>query len=352
MSQKYICGIIPASEEIYFGTMGPGNAAEVHTVRYDGVACVTSDYSGSSLSSMTREELARHLVAHQALCERVMERFNILPMRLGTLLGSKEEVLAMLQQGYTRFSDALARIEGKVEFEVAATWDLSRVLQEISRERDIVKLKESLETRPPEEAPEDRVLLGKMVKDSLDRRREDYRQRMVDFLRDVPLDIQENALLSDELVMNVAFLIDHAGEGELERRVRGLNDLFQDEINFRIIGPLPPYSFSTVEVVRPDVARIEEARGLLGLETEVCEVDVRQAYRRLVAMSHPDVNPDDPLADDKVNRLHGARTLLTEYCRGESNGGQGAETVPVSLSPEMVGRTFLISIKRAAPQSG
>ncbi|MFQ5934768.1 MAG: GvpL/GvpF family gas vesicle protein, partial [Dehalococcoidia bacterium] len=186
--------------------------------------------------------------------------------------------------------------------------------------------------------------------DSLDRRRDDYQRRIVDFLEDLALDIQENALLRDELVMNVALLIQRAREGDLTRQVQGLDELFHDEINFRIIGPLPPYSFSTVEVAKPNAEKIQEARELLGLEALVCEDDVRQAYRKLVAASHPDVNPDDPGAEERVNRLHEASTLLTEYCRAQSNGDRGTDKVRVSLLPEAVARNFMISIKRTAPK--
>ena len=352
MTRKYIYGVIPTGEQISFGCLGPGDGVELGTVPYQNLACVVSDYSGGTFSALAKEELVRHLLAHQSVCEHVMKQHTVLPMRLGTLLEADEEVLAMLQQGYARFSNALARIEGKVEFEVAATWDLGRVFQEVGCESDIVNLKQAIGDRPKDEALEDRVLLGKMVKDSMDRRRDDYRQRMVDFLKDLALDIQENALLRDELVMNVAVLIRRARERDLTRHVQGLDELFHDEINFRIIGPLPPYSFSTVEVAEPNARKMENARELLGLETQVCEGDVRQAYRKLVAASHPDVNPHDPGAEEKVNRLHEASTLLTEYCRAQSNGDRGADKERVSLSPETVAKTFAISIKRTAAQIG
>ena len=352
MGRSYLYGIVEGASGAICSIPGAGDASPVRTVESDGLACVVSDYSGRALSSMTKEELVRHLMVHQAGCEHVMKQHTILPVKLGTVLEGEEGVLSVLQQGYTRFSEALARIEGKVEFEVAATWDLGRVFQEISSESDIIKLNEAIRDRPKAEALEDRVLLGKMVKDSLDRRRDDYRQRMVDFLKDLALDIQENALLSDELVMNVALLIQRAREGDLTNRVQGLNDLFHNEINFRIIGPLPPYSFSTVEVTRPGLDEMEVARELLRLGTEVSEGDVRRAYRKLVAVSHPDVNPDDPHAEDKVNILHEAATLLTEYCRGQSTGGRGTDKVRVCLSPDAIAKTFAISIRRTAPQIG
>ena len=350
MRAKYAYGIIPTGQEFSYGSLGI-RGTEVATVPFRDVACVVSDYSGrdyftsarSSLSREKREQIIRDLIAHQAVCERVMKDHIVLPMKFGTVVDSGEEVERLLQQGYNRFSEALAQIEGKVEFEVAATWDLKRVFQQISREKNII---------PKKVTREEGLRAGIQVKEELDRRRDVCRREMVDYLKELALDTQENALLSDEMVMNVALLLHPAREEDLDRRVEKLNDRFNDEINFRVIGPLPPYSFSTMEVRRASAEEVEEARRWLGLGTEICEDDVRQAYRGLVAESHPDVNPADPDAEDKVNRLRRSATLLTEYCQGQGTDGKGASKVMVSLLPEMVANTFVISIKRGTLPAG
>jgi hypothetical protein len=350
MSRKYIYGIIPTGEETRLRPLGPVGDIQVEAIPYQGLACVVGDYVGPLLSDLTREALVRRLLAHQAVCERVMERYTILPAKLGTVLEGEEEVLALLQQGYTRFSQSLAQIGGKWEFEVAATWDLGRVFAEISREEGIREFKEGVAGSPQGKTLEQQVLLGRMVKDSLDQRREYYRRPMLEYLKDLAVDVQENPLLRDELVLNMALLVQRSAEEELTQRVRELDHRFHDQLNFRIIGPLPPYSFSTVEVTRPALEELEEARLVLGLGAEVCSAEVRQAYRKLVAANHPDVNPEDPDAAAKVNRLTQAATLLTGYCRGQNGSGPDADRGRVSLAPNGGKAPLLIAIKRTAPQ--
>jgi len=104
-----------------------------------------------------------------------------------------------------------------------------------------------------------------------------------------------------------------------------------------------------VEVTRPALEELEAARLLLGLGVEVCSAEVRQAYRKLVAVSHPDVNREDPHAAEKVNQLTQAATLLTGYCRGQDAGGLNADRGRVSLAPNGGKSPLLIAIKRAAP---
>jgi hypothetical protein len=350
MFRKYIYGIIPAGEETRLRPLGPEGDASLQAVTHLGLACVVRDHWGPAFADLPREALVRQLLAHQMVCEQVMARYTILPVKLGTVLDGEEEVLAVLQQGYARFSQALAQIEGKWEFEVAATWDLGRVFQGIGQEEEIRRFKERAASSPAGETLEERVLLGKMVKDSLERRRDHYRRLMVRYLKGLALDVQENPLLRDELVLNVALLVERLAEAELTRRVGELDARFHNQINFRIIGPLPPYSFSTVEVTRPALEALEEARLMLGLGIQVCAAEVRQAYRKLVAVCHPDVNPDDPGAGEKVNRLTQAATLLTGYCRGQDAGGPEADQGRISLATNGAKAPLVIAIKRTASQ--
>ena len=359
MSRKYVYGVIEAGERVDFGPLGIGGA-EVNAVPCLGLACLVSDYSGqdystAARSSLTREQrgqVLRDLTAHQAVYERVMKQHSVLPVKFGTVVDSEDDLHRLLEQGYSRFSDALAQIEGKVEFDVAATWDLDRVLQEISGDSGFAQLNGGPPDGPKKVTREEGILAGMQVDDALNRRRDDCRGRMVGHLNKLALDLQESALPSDDLVMNVALLVHAAQEGDLDRRVEQLNALFNDEINFRIIGPLPPCSFSTVEVRRPSVPELEEARKLLGVGIEVCEDDVREAYRNLIAVSHPDVNPDDPHAGDKVDGLRRAAALLTEFCRDQGAGKRETGRATFSLSPEIVADTFLISINRATMPMG
>jgi len=353
MARKYAYGIIPSNEESSFGPigLGQGSREEVYTMVHQGLCCVISDYQGQDFRGMAKEELIRCLMVHQAVIETVMQRCTVLPIKFGTLLEDSAQVQRLLQQGYALFTDALHQIQDKVELEVAATWDTGKVLQEIGNEEEIVRLKEAIMGRPAEETLEQRIQVGKRVKQLLDRRRDSYRERMVAFLKDTALDVQPNALLSDEMVLNVAFLTNKARQDDFDYKVRELDGVFHGEINFRIIGPLPPYSFSTVEVMRPNPDRLEEARHLLGLGEVVSEAEVKEAYRRLGAKIHPDRNPGDQQAEERFAKLREASTLLLAYCRGQG-GGRRAKGERFPLTPQAIKDSFLITIKRPAVGEG
>jgi len=357
MAKKYVYGIIPTCQSLTFGLSGfPPRPEEVYTVVYRGLGCVVSNYLGEDFTSLSKEDLIRCLMAHQAVIERVMKDYPVLPVKFGTLVEGDSEVQRLIEQGHRKFTQALIWLDGRMEMEVAATWELERVFADISQEDEIVRLKKAMAKGPPGEVLEQQIRAGRIVKESLDRRRIKCQERMVESLQPMALAVQPNALVADEMVMNVAFLIQGNREGEFDKRVRELDQAFHDQIDFRVIGPLPPYSFATVEAVRPSAEKIEEARRLLGLGNEVLEAEVKGAYRRLVAQTHPDAHRDGDQKGERFAKVREASALLTAYCRGQNQAGdRAAQDHRYSLAPEDVTRAFLISVGRPAaqvPQAG
>ena len=318
MYGKYIYGIIDSSHENVLGISGLGTSSTVYTVAHQDLLCLVSDYSSRDFGSMTKEEVVRCLLAHQVVVEHVMRKHAVLPVKFGTVLTTSAEVRNLLSQGHSQFVAALAWIQDKVEIEVAATWDRQQILQEISAEPDIFHAAKAIASRPEQPTLQEKIQLGRMVKAFMDQRRSNYRERMINFLMSAAVDLQPNVLVSDQMVMNVAFLVDKSRQEEFDSCVKQLDDLFCNQINFRIIGPLPPYSFATVEVSRPSQEKIEEAKQLLHLGNTFSEPEVRKAYRHLAAESHPDYRAEGELEMAKVQfiRLHQASELLSAYCQG------------------------------------
>lgn len=323
MEGKYIYGIIGTDSETVLDISGLGGSRPVYTVAHQDLGCIVSDYSGAELSSMSKEEVVRCLLSHQTVVEYVMRKHTVLSVKFGTVLATSHEVRDLLVLGRQQFDDTLAWIQDKIEVEVAATWDTGEVLREISNEADVVRARAAIASRPGQQTLEDRVHLGQMVKAAMDRRRQGYGERIASFLEPVAVDVQPNALVSDAMVVNMAFLVEKAGQQEFDCRVRQLNDVFHDQIDFRIIGPLPPYSFATVEVTRLSPEKIEEARQLLQLGDTMSEPEVRKAYRRLAAETHPDRKRGSEMAKSQFVRLRQAADLLIDCCRGHAELGGG-----------------------------
>jgi hypothetical protein len=306
MQGNYVYGIIIGGGDAVLGVRGLAGNSPVYSIARDGLSGVVSDYAGGNFDLMCKEELACCLLTHQVVLEQLIKKHPVLPMKFGTVLASADEVSELLAQGQAQFFLTLLWLQDKVELEVVANLAGGQVIEEESA---------ALQPLPDEEPlpPED-------IKPSRTQRRQGYLDKMIGFLQPVSADVQPRPPAPGGGAMSVAFLVERAGLDAFSERIKQLNALFFNQIEFQAVGPLPPYSFATVEVTRPSQEAIDEAKRLLNLNEVVGEVEVRQAYRRLAA--------EDGAPPAELRR---ASDLLVAYCRGE---------------PEKEGR-FLISIRRS-----
>ncbi len=357
----YIYGVIASEEAVSFGPIGIGGRDdEVRTVPCRDLAAVVSDCPAVDYRALkNREKTIRDLAVHQTVIEEVMERFTVLPIKFGTTAQDRDGVEALLRQGYFTFKEAHASIEDKVEMEVVATWDIPSVFQEISTEEPIARLKAKIVGMSRLRSTPDRVKVGKMVYQSLNRLRESYQQELMSALAGCTLDLQKNSLMNDGMVMNVAFLLDKGRQEEFDRRLDEVDEKLGGRLSLRCIGPLPPYSFCTVEVRPVDHQEVKRAQAVLGLGQEASLNEVKRAYYTLAQEYHPDAQAGDvaadpsaePQAEDRFAQVAAAYQLLSNYCLGQAaargiTAKKQAEGHRCSFAPEAVKESVLIAVGR------
>ncbi len=306
MQGSYVYGIIIGGGDTVLGVRGLAGKSPVYSIAYEGLSAVVSDYAGGDFNSMCKEELVCCLMTHQVVLEQLTKKHPVLPMKFGTVLTSADEVGELLAQGQSQFFLTLLWLQDKVELEVVANPAGGRVIEEESS---------ALEPLPDEE-----TLPRENVKAYRTPRRQSYLDKLIGFLQPVSVDVQPRPPAQSVGAAVVAFLVERAGLDAFSERIKQLNALFYNQVEFQTVGPLPPYSFATVEVTRPSQEAIDEAKRLLNLDEVVGEVEVRQAYRRLT--------DEDGVPPAELRR---ALDLLVACCWQQ---------------PEKEGR-FLISIRRS-----
>jgi hypothetical protein len=348
---KYIYAVIPSGKKMQFGTIGFGDGdPRVYTIPYRDLSAVISDRRAVNYQTLRREEILRDLTIHQKTVEKIMEHFTVLPMKFGTLAPDGSAVIHILRQGYDSFWQTLAAIKGRVEVEVVTTWDVKSIFQEIANEEPIAQRKAQIATRAPAETMNERVEIGRMVKASLEARRENCRTTLLAALMDCADDMRVNPLPTDEMVMNVAFLVDRLGWQRLEDAVRELDRRFNGVLHFRLIGPLPAYSFATIEAKRLVPQHVQHARQLLQLPEWANLRQVKAAYHRLARQFHPDSNPGDLSAQMHFDQVHQAYQVLVDCCLSQLDGDGDQRAVDearvCSFAPADVHGAFRIAMNR------
>ena len=284
-----------------------------YLVPYRDIALVVKESPLINYASLPRDTLVRHLASHQSLIEGVMEECTAVPIKFGTTAVDDGELVEILESGYPCFKNAVDSMAGKTEVDLIALWnDLDSVLRDLGRRGEIRRFREGIEAGSPDILREQAVELGKMVRTALEEENTRLRDEIVTSLDQFILEQRLREHFDDRMLMNVAVLIRREEKGALDERIEELDRKYGGMMNFRVIGPLPPHSFSTLEIRRIGAREMEEAMRLAGVKMGASPDDLKESYRKLLRSYHPDKNPGDSNAQERFERFNEAYGILSD----------------------------------------
>lgn len=243
---KYMYCIIRCPEPRQFATRGIGERGDVvHTVRFRDLAAVVSDSP-----IVEYESNRRNMMAHTLVLEEVLQRWDILPVRFGTVAPSAEAIEErVLRRRYGELHGLLQEIAGRVELGLKAFWYEQTIFEEIVAEDPAIRrMRDALAGRPPEESYYERLELGEMVEQAMWKKRAQDGERILSPLRPLAVRVRDGKVLTDRMVLSAAFLVDRARQQAFDGAVRKLDEEMGRRLLFRYVGPVPPYNFVSITV--------------------------------------------------------------------------------------------------------
>ena len=337
----YIYGIIKTSDPQEFGEIGIGSEAphalpldsadaqrsrasgvaespfKVRTLGFKNLAAVVSRSSLMAYDSLAKEKIIKDLVTHQFVIEKVMQSFTIIPVKFGTMVETADEAIQFLEKGYALLSNALHQVEEKIELDVVAGWELPKILAALFRDNDQIQKKQNeIALQAANTSLEDKVALGKLIEQALQTKKAGCHQLILQTLKQEALDARLHEPADDEMIFNAAFLLEKKREEFFHQVVNSLDQKLEKTVNFRVVGPLPAYSFSTILLEKIDPPRLAEAQKILTLNGELTDKTIRDAYHRLAQKYHPDKSSAENAP--KFHLIHAAYRTLKNYVENGS----------------------------------
>lgn len=299
-----------ASREI---DVGSTEAPAVFTIGFKDLAAVVSSNPLTSYDALSREKAIKDLAVHQLVLEKVMERFTVVPVKFGTMLESEDEVITFLEKAYTLLSDLLDKREGKIELDIAAWWELPEILPVIAQQNSRVREKQQeIAQKGDTVSLEDKMVLGQYIEQALNARKDSYQQVILQTLKQEAEDVCLHEPADDQMICNVAFLLEKKNEASFRHTIDALDQDLQSHVHFRVVGPLPTYSFSTIQIKRIDPDSVEAAKKTLGLPAEITAKAVHDAYHKLAKEFHPDRRGGEEDSEE-FQRIHSAYITLRDF---------------------------------------
>jgi hypothetical protein len=191
-------------------------------------------------------ELETHFRAHEAVLEHVLVNTTVLPMRFGTIVASRAQVIALLGHRQGDLLSALQRLEGKVEWGLNVTWDASAAREHVEADS------RSLVDAGPASRPGAAYLRSQRQKKATGDEVEQARLRLAAALHDRVADLAADAIvqpLRDHRggLLRASYLVQRSGEDAFRTGVARQLDLVDAGTTFGLAadlsGPWPPYNF-------------------------------------------------------------------------------------------------------------
>jgi hypothetical protein len=239
MTATYIYGLVSADTELPPNLDGLGPSGRVSTIAHERIAAIVSDVP-TDRPLGTRDDL----IAHERVLDTIAERSAVLPMRFAAVVDDKGLVQELLAPHQERFVEALARVDGLVQFTLKGRYDQDPVLREIAEaDEEIMALRESVRDLPEDASYYDRIRLGELVVNAMKQRREADGRRVLERLQPFATDVSIRSMAQPDEVVNAAFLVAKDQVKQFDDAVEEIGRDLAGRVRFRLIGPLAPYDF-------------------------------------------------------------------------------------------------------------
>jgi len=243
---QYIYCIVGTGEARNFGPIGIGDQGDpVTTIAYKDLGVVVSSVP------MTKYVVSKEtMISHEKVIEAVMKGHALLPVRFYTVAPNAEEIRSLLRRRYLEFKKLLRELDNKVELGLKAFWrDMNAIFQELASESGEKNgLRVRMANCSAKEAGQDKDVVSDMLKQALEHKKAKEKEALLQPLRQLSSDSCLNITYGDDMLMNATFLVDRSREKEFDGEVEELAARYNGRIEFKYVGPAPPYSFVNIVV--------------------------------------------------------------------------------------------------------
>ena len=239
--------------------LGIHGTSPVYLVGHDDFAMVVSQ------EPMKKYPLVRDtLIAHQLVNEKVMQLQPVLPVRFCTMAENEEQIIEEVLKRKERieeFHKTLTHIRDKNEFGLRARWkDLEQVFVDIGKENEKVKTaKEQTLKFQGEKQRMALIEVGHVVKDALEEKKGATTEDLLKELIPLSSEYKENNVLGDMNILNAAFLVEKKKQEQFDEAVNKVVSFNEDKIQFRYVGPTPPFNFVEIVILWNETGKKGEA---------------------------------------------------------------------------------------------
>ena len=224
----YVYGVVRADARLRLPETGVDGRG-VELIESDDLAALVSDGVEAPVRASRRS-----MLAHSDVLQAVVAQADVLPMRFGVVMPDAAAVRDELLVAHAEALGAeLVACAGAVELAVTVTCRRDDQL------RAVLADDRSLLQRPTEHDIEARIAFGERVAQAVEVLKMDTAAALIEGVRETIVDAAIDEPRHDDMLANVAFLVERGRVGDFERALPAP----VDGRTVRCVGPMPPYHF-------------------------------------------------------------------------------------------------------------
>jgi hypothetical protein len=170
-------------------------------------------------------------------------------MTFGHVVRSEEEIRKTLRRHKAAIGAQLDRVSGAVEMGLKVKWDVDSIYDYIvGVDPELAALRDQIFGRSNAPTQNEKMELGKLFEDRLNREREEQTERVLELFKGDVREAKANVPKGEKMVMDLAFLVDRDAQKKFEERIYQVAGAFPTEYVFDYSGPWAPFHFVDLDL--------------------------------------------------------------------------------------------------------
>ncbi len=316
---QYLYGFVFSESKQNFTCKGLDDQ-DVYLKKNGSLHLVISDFKMVNFSALPQKELLQYLKQHHDTIGKIMEKFCIIPFKFGTMIENPNQIIKIFKSSYDQIRKKFSILHNMIELDVIACFNnFNQVFNEIKELDAIAQFKQEIQSRPKTDIYEAQIKLGAMVNSVLDEKRNSYRTIIYNRLSELSADTLINDITDHSMIASLAFLINKKDHETFEKIIEDLDGYFEGKIDFKIVGPLPFYSFYTLDLHKGDFKELDFARRILNLPEKASLPEINESYKEQSKVCHPDSDSNNKGLGRRFEALNKSYQIIMEYMNGNGN---------------------------------
>ena len=236
-SERYVYGVVlPDAQAPSTKGIGGRRLRIVHAAR---TAAIVSDVVPPVRAG--KEEL----LTHARVLRRALEKGPVLPMQFGVVVPDEGVVCEQVLEPFAEvLAEQLQELDGKVELHLRAVYDEDALMGEVAGVNARVRaLSASLRGKPADATYYERIELGQEVAQTIAGLAVEERERILEVLAPMCVDLAVNEVAHERVACDAAFLVERSQVVDFDAAVDALGERNEGRLGFSYSGPHPPYNF-------------------------------------------------------------------------------------------------------------